>query len=131
MVLQKAAHCSPNNTAITTRNTETPSNAAGRTSNSIHLLSINILWFSSSDVSHKQCQNLFSTKIKFTSAMVVLFKYGLKKRNVVLWTTRIRRTLNALIPCTLSMSSGGLERLNSADTFLRRENACTNFLLVP
>jgi len=29
------------------------------------------------------------------------------------------------------MSSGDLERLNSADTFLRRENACTNFFLVP
>ena len=71
------------------------------------------------------------TKIKFTSAMAVLFKYGLNKRTDALWTTRRRRTLNALIPCTLSMSSGGLERLNSADTFLRRENACTNFLLVP
>jgi hypothetical protein len=29
------------------------------------------------------------------------------------------------------MSSGDLERLKSADTFLWRENACTNFLLVP
>jgi len=71
------------------------------------------------------------TKMKFTSAMAVLFKYGLNKRTDDLWITRIRRTLNALIPCRLSMSSGDLERLNSADTFLRRENACTNFLLVP
>jgi hypothetical protein len=63
--------------------------------------------------------------------MVVLFKYGLNDRASVLWTTSTKRALNVLIPCRLSMSSGDLERLNSADTFLRRENACTNFLLVP
>ena len=70
-------------------------------------------------------------KIKFTSAMVVLFKYGLNKRAIALWAISNKRTLNALTPCRLSMSSGDLERLNSADTFLRRENACTSFLLVP
>ena len=63
--------------------------------------------------------------------MVVLFKYGLNTKAIVLWDTTTKRALNALIPCTLSMSSGDLERLNSADTFLWRENACTNFLLVP
>jgi len=63
--------------------------------------------------------------------MVVLFRYGLNKRAIVLWATSTKRALNALTPCRLSMSSGDLERLSSADTFLRRENACTNFLLVP
>ena len=72
-----------------------------------------------------------SIKIKFTSAPVVLFKYGLNIRAIVLWPTSNKRVLNALIPCRHPMSSGDLERLNSADTFLRRENACTNFLLVP
>jgi hypothetical protein len=67
----------------------------------------------------------------FTSAIVVLFKYGLNKRANVLWDTSTKREVNALTPCMLSMSSSDLERLNSADTFLRRENACTNFLLVP
>jgi hypothetical protein len=71
------------------------------------------------------------TKIKFTSAMVVLFRYGLNQRAIPLWVASNKRALNALTPCTLSMSSGDLERLNSADTFLWRENACTNFLPVP
>jgi len=68
---------------------------------------------------------------KFTSAMVVLSKYGLNERAIDLWPASTKRALIALTPCTLSMSSGDLERLNSADTFLWRENACTNFLLVP
>jgi len=72
-----------------------------------------------------------SIKIKFTSAMVVLFKYGLNIRAINLWATSNKRALNARSPCTHSMSSGDLERLNSTDTFLRRENACTTFLLVP
>jgi len=72
-----------------------------------------------------------SIKMKFTSAMVVLFKYGLNRRAIALWAISNKRTLTALTPCRLSMSSGDLERLNSADTFLRRENACTTFLLVP
>ena len=63
--------------------------------------------------------------------MVVLFKYGLNTHAVVLWANSTKIKVNALTPCTLSMSSGDLESLNSADTFLRRENACTNFLLVP
>jgi len=63
--------------------------------------------------------------------MVVLFKYGLNIRATSLWPASTKRALNALIPCRHSMSSGDLERLNSADTLLRRENACTNFLLVP
>ena len=70
-------------------------------------------------------------KKKFTSAMVVLSKYGLNERAIDLWPASTKRALIALTPCTLSMSSGDLERLNSTDTFLRRENACTNFLLVP
>jgi hypothetical protein len=70
-------------------------------------------------------------KMKFTSTAAVLFKYGLNKRANDLWDTNNNRALNALIPCRLSMSSGDLEGLNSADTFLRTENACTNFLLVP
>jgi hypothetical protein len=70
-------------------------------------------------------------KMKFTSTKVVLFTYGLNSRANALWTTSKKRTLKALSPCRHSMSSGNLERLNSADTFLRRENACTNFLLVP
>jgi len=69
--------------------------------------------------------------MKFTSAPVVLFEYGLNKRAIDLWATSNERVLNALIPCTHPMSSGDLERLNSADTFLWRENACTIFLLVP
>jgi hypothetical protein len=63
--------------------------------------------------------------------MVVLFEYGLNKSAINLWPASTKRALNALIPCRHAMSSGDLERLNSADTFLRRENACTNFLLVP
>jgi len=63
--------------------------------------------------------------------MVVLFKYGLKIRTISLWPASTKSVLNALIPCRHPMSSGDLERLNSADTFLLRENACTNFLLVP
>ena len=69
--------------------------------------------------------------MKFTSAMVVLSKYGLNKRAIDLWAISTKIKLNALTPCILSMSSGDLERLNSANRFLRRENACTNFLLVP
>jgi len=71
------------------------------------------------------------TEIKLTSAMAVLFKYGLKRRTSDLWLSSKNRTLIALIPCRHSISSGDLERQNSADTFLWRENACTNFLLVP
>jgi hypothetical protein len=63
--------------------------------------------------------------------MVVLFKYGFNERATNLWVASNKRVLNALIPCRHPMSSGDLERLNSAETFLRRENACTNFLLVP
>jgi hypothetical protein len=69
--------------------------------------------------------------MNFTSAMVVLFEYGLNKRAIDLCATNNNRALIALIPCRLSMSSVDLERLNSVDTFLRRENACTNFLAVP
>jgi hypothetical protein len=72
-----------------------------------------------------------SIKIKFTSAMVVLFKYGLNKRTMNLWAIINKGAPKALTPCRLSTSSGNLERLNSTDTFLRRENACTNFLLAP
>jgi len=72
-----------------------------------------------------------SIKMKFTSAMVVVFEYGLNKRTTNLWLASTKRALNALIPCRHPMSSGDLERLNSADTFLWRENDCTNFLLVP
>jgi hypothetical protein len=75
---------------------------------------------------------IYSTiKIKFTFAMVVVFEYGLFKRVSNLWPASTKRALNALIPCRHPMSSGDLERLNSADTFLWRENACTNFILVP
>jgi len=57
-------------------------------------------------------------KIKYTSTMVVLFRYGLNKRAIVLWATSTKTAFKALSPCRLSMSSGDLERLNSADTFL-------------
>jgi hypothetical protein len=70
-------------------------------------------------------------KINFTSAMVVLFMYGLNRRAIALCATSNKRALIALTPCRLSMSSVDLERLKSAGTFLWRENACTSFLLVP
>jgi len=128
-VLEKTAHCSPNNTAITSRNAETLSKTSGRTHyiyseskscgfDPVLLYIHNVRIYS-------------SIKIKFTSAPVVLFKYGLKKRAIDLWATSNKRALTALTPCRFSMSSGNLERLNSTDTFLRRENACTTFLLVP
>jgi hypothetical protein len=64
MALQKAAHCSPKYTAITSRNTETFSNAAGRTANWRLLLSIKILWFLFGVVIHLQSHNIFSHKNK-------------------------------------------------------------------
>jgi hypothetical protein len=63
--------------------------------------------------------------------MVVLFKYGFNERATNLWVASTKRALNALTPCKHPMSSRDLEKLNSAETFLRRENACTTFLLVP
>jgi hypothetical protein len=69
--------------------------------------------------------------MKCTSAMTVLFKVGVKERSMHLWTTNNSAALIALIPWTVSMSSADLERLKSSKAFLRRENACTNFLPVP
>ena len=128
-VLEKTVHCSPNNTGITSRNAETLSKTSGRTHyiyseskscgfDPVLLYIHNVRIYS-------------SIKMKFTSAMVVVFEYGLNKRTTNLWLASTKRALNALIPCRHPMSSGDLERLNSADTLLRRENDCTNFLLVP
>jgi len=127
----KGSHCSPQNTVITSRNTETLSNTAGRTSNSLHLLESKSCGFHPVLLYICNIKLHFSIKMEFTSAMVVVFEYGFIKRASNLWPASTKRALNALIPCRHPMSSGDLERLNSVDTFLRRENACTSFLLVP